>query len=110
MLSIVIVTLFITAGCTSFSTDSTTKELCPKHGTPLAKKAAYSITQDIHFTPNRYYVHIADDYPNHTPFHYSDKRTDIHRIRESVSFCPKCDEELKAAAEKNRKAESGPGE
>jgi hypothetical protein len=105
VLSLVIVTLLISAGCTSFNTISTTNELCPKHGTPLATKMAYRITDDVHFTPIREYTRIADDYPKHTPFFYSDKRTAIHRIRESVSYCPKCDKELKATAEKNRKAE-----
>ena len=97
VISVVIVTLFISAGCTSFSTVSTTNESCPKHGTPLAKRTAYRITQDVHITPIREYTRIADDYPKHTPFFYSDKRTDNHRIRESVSYCPKCDAELKTA-------------
>ena len=94
-LSLLLVSLLGSSGCTS--TGSPSSELCPKHGIALHTRTAYRISQDVQADPTRSYIRIADQYPKHTPWFYSEKRTDIHKDRETVSFCPRCDAELKNA-------------
>jgi hypothetical protein len=90
-----IVSLLVSSGCTSV--EHPTSEFCPKHGNALQTRTAYKISQDVLADPTRSYIRVANQYPKHTPWIYSEKLTDIHKDREKVSFCPRCDAELKNA-------------
>jgi hypothetical protein len=94
-----LVSCFGFLGCAS--TESASHESCPKHGMALHTRSAYRLSEDIDADPIRSYIRVADDYPKHTPWFYSAKRTEIHRKREKVSFCPKCDAELREALRKS---------
>jgi|694.fasta_scaffold15614_2 hypothetical protein len=93
--SLFIVSLLVSSGCTSV--EHPTSEFCPKHGNALQTRTAYKISQDVLADPTRSYIRVAKQYPMHTPWIYSEKLTDIHKDREKVSFCPRCDAELKNA-------------
>jgi len=101
---ILVASIFCVTGCTSICSDQT-NELCTKHGTPLITKNAYRVNQDVHITPVREYLRISDNYPKHTELHYSDSRTDIHTIRDTITACPKCDAELKNALRTEKSTE-----
>jgi hypothetical protein len=93
--SLLFASLFALSGCAS--TVSSSNELCPKHGIALRTRTAYRISQDVQADPARAYIRIAGQYPKHTPWFYSKRRTEIHKDRETVTFCPSCDAELSNA-------------
>ena len=93
--SLLLASLIGLSSCTS--TVATLNESCPVHGIVLQTKTVYRISQDVLADPTRSYIRVADRYPKHTPWFYSERRTDIHKERETVSFCPQCDAEIKNA-------------
>jgi hypothetical protein len=91
-------------GCGSIPEESTSDSRCPKHHIPLQQRTAYRISRHVMADPTREYIRLADAYPKHTPWFYSHKRTDIHKKREIVNYCPNCDTELRSAMRKMRAA------
>jgi hypothetical protein len=98
---ILLLSLMLSGCCTRYDfgsgvITSARQRLCARHRTPLVTVRGYNMGNDFGcILPTEQYMRFADCYPNAMNVTESLDRDEMHQYPASITYCPKCDVELR---------------